>query len=171
MAQTATSVAGVQVALRDSLDNLNLEPIVIKSMDKLEGEGWSFEYAQSVEREYRRFLTLCREYPEKPVVPSSIVDKMWHLHILDTRKYSEDCERFLGFFLHHFPYFGMRGEDDAANLDKAWDDTRELYAKHFDDNPRDEFWPESVRCPNCGRRSSTRVMSEERPSYKSYGLK
>ena len=154
----------------NTLNKLDLEPIVIKSMDTEEGEGWTFEYAQQVEREYRRFLTLCRKYPEKPVVPSSAVDKMWHLHILDTRKYSEDCEKFLGFFLHHFPYFGMRSEEDANNLHKAWEDTKDLYTQYFDEQPNEMLWFESRRCPNCSVRSSNGMTSEERPSYKTAGL-
>src|SRR5439155_1429263 len=33
--------------------------------------------------------------------------------------------------LHHFPYFGMRGEEDAANLAEAGNTTNRLYEKEF----------------------------------------
>ncbi|MGI9392214.1 MAG: glycine-rich domain-containing protein, partial [Parvibaculales bacterium] len=148
----------------------DLEPIVIKLMDDVEGEGWSFKYATNVEQEYRRFLKLCRDYPDTGIVPSNVVDKMWHMHILDTRKYLQDCEQYFGYFLHHFPYFGMRGEEDSQNLDKAWLETKTLYANHFHEKPDANFWQESVRCPSCGRRSTANATNEQRPSYASMGL-
>ena len=42
-----------------------------------------------------------------------------------------DCRRVFGFYLHHFPYFGMRGPDDAAALARAGERTRELYEAEF----------------------------------------
>jgi len=36
-----------------------------------------------------------------------------------------------GCFLHHFPYFGMRGEDDAANLRAAGKNMHSLYEREF----------------------------------------
>ena len=63
------------------------------------------------------------------------MDKFWHAHILDTRKYIEDCERVFGCYLHHFPYFGMRGADDAAALARAGERTRALYEEEFGAKP------------------------------------
>jgi hypothetical protein len=59
------------------------------------------------------------------------VDKFWHGHILDTLKYAEDCDVIFGRFLHHFPYFGMRGAEDAANLARAGEVTQRLYLQEF----------------------------------------
>lgn len=33
--------------------------------------------------------------------------------------------------MHHFPYFGMRGEADFQDLNNSFDRTQELYFKHF----------------------------------------
>ncbi len=132
--------------------DLDLEPIIVKAMDADEGHGWSFGFAGRVAQEYRKFLVLCFENPDVPVVPSSYVDDFWHLHILDTQKYMEDCEQFLGYMLHHFPYFGMRGEEDAHNLRVAWENTLALYESTFDASAPSDLWPKSNRCPNCGRR-------------------
>jgi hypothetical protein len=52
-------------------------------------------------------------------------------HILDTKKYAEDCDRSFGGFFHHFPYFGMRSEIDSANLIEAHSRTQELALLHF----------------------------------------
>jgi len=134
-------------------NEMDLEPIIVKAMDKEEGYGWNLDFALSVSNEYRKYLILCVENPDFSAVPSNYVDDFWHLHILDTLKYEIDCHEFLGFFLHHFPYFGMRGEEDAKNLMKAWMATRDLYVARFGPIP-EELWPISNRCPNCGRRCS-----------------
>lgn len=133
------------------MDELDLEPIMVKVMDSEEGMGWSLDFTNRVTHEYRKFLVLCKENPDIAIVPSSFVDDFWHFHILDTQKYQEDCESFFGYFLHHFPYFGMRGKEDEANLKMAWADTCQLYQARFGELPR-ELWLASKRCPNCGRR-------------------
>ena len=137
-------------------DELDLEPIMVKAMDSEEGLGWSLEFTQAISTEYRKYLILCIENPDLPVVPSNYVDDFWHLHILDTMKYEEDCNMFLGGFLHHFPYFGMRGPEDEKNLTQAWLNTRTLYETRFGSIP-DRYWPLSNRCPNCGRRCNNRT--------------
>ena len=110
---------------------LDLDPIKFKLMDKKEGHGWSREKVDRLELEYRRFLALTAKYPQEVIAPSADVDKFWHGHILDTMKYAEDCQRVFGFFLHHFPYFGMRDAEDAANLAGAAASTRRLYEQEF----------------------------------------
>jgi len=110
---------------------LDLDPIKFKLMDRKEGEGWARERTERVELEYRRYLVLLARHPEATIVPSSEVDKFWHAHILDTMKYAEDCNAVFGCFLHHFPYFGMRDEEDAANLARASEQTWRLYEREF----------------------------------------
>ncbi len=102
-----------------AIQALDLDPIKLKLMEIEEGQGWSREYVDQMAIEYKRFLTLSVKYPEETIAPSKDVDKFWHGHILDTMKYAEDCQNVFGYFLHHFPYFGMRGEEDAANLAEA----------------------------------------------------
>ena len=110
---------------------LDLEPIKFKLMDKREGNGWTRAQADRYELEYKRFLTLYAKYPGELIVPSTTVDKFWHGHILDTMKYAEDCDHVFGFFLHHFPYFGLRGSDDASNLAAAALNMKRLYEQEF----------------------------------------
>jgi hypothetical protein len=156
----------VQLSPSDRLlSELDLEPIMVKAMDSDEGYGWSLEFTKAVAAEYRRYLVLCFENPDTPVVPSNFVDDFWHLHILDTEKYHDDCEEYLGHFLHHFPYFGMRGPEDAANLTRTWFETRDLYTRRFGPLP-EEYWPISNRCPNCGQRCKSKradVFIDARP--------
>lgn len=136
--------------LLHSIADLDFTMVKRKLMEPEEGEGWSAEYAELVEREYCRFLALTRAYPDLAIVPSGPVDTFWHNHILDTQQYGPDCERVFGFFLHHFPYFGMRNAEDAANLARSWDNTIDLYRRHFGEPPTG-MWSSGTRCPKCGR--------------------
>jgi hypothetical protein len=139
-------------SLTAGIEDLDLEMIKLKLMDPDEGEGWTREYADQVCEEYRKFLALTRAYPDLAIVPSGPVDKFWHNHILDTQKYGPDCEEVFGFFLHHFPYFGMRGEEDLANLNASWENTIDAYRRHFGEPPPG-FWESGMRCPKCGRQA------------------
>jgi hypothetical protein len=114
-----------------SLATLDLGPIRFKLQNREEGEGWDKQTCDKVEPAYKMFLALCIAHPTKNIVPTKLVDKMWHYHILDTKKYAEDCERHLGQFLHHFPYFGMRGQEDKQELMICGQDTRLLYLQEF----------------------------------------
>jgi len=149
---------------KNSIENLNLEPIMVKLMDKDEGLGWSLEYTKMVETEYKRYLQLCLENSNSAIVPAKPIDEFWHFHILDTLKYQKDCENIFGYFLHHFPYFGMRGGEDKKNLDSAWEDTLSIYKNTFKEEVNGMIWLSSARCPNCGRRvEKSKFFMEERP--------
>ncbi|MFL6566016.1 MAG: glycine-rich domain-containing protein [Burkholderiales bacterium] len=119
----------------EAIEALDLGPIKFKLMDPEEGEGWSREFVEHMELQYKRYLTLVAKYPRETIAPAKDLDRFWHAHILDTRKYMDDCERVFGFYLHHFPYFGMRGADDAAALARAGERTRELYEAEFGAGP------------------------------------
>jgi hypothetical protein len=119
----------------EAIEGLDLGPIKFKLMHPEEGKGWTRAFAEHLETQYKRYLTLVAKYPREAIAPGRDVDRFWHAHILDTRKYIDDCERVFGFYLHHFPYFGMRGPQDAAALAKAGERTRELYEAEFGAEP------------------------------------
>jgi len=98
-------------------------------------KGWSSEYQEEVEYLYRRYLALNIVYPDRKICPTGPIDEFWHAHILDTRAYERDCEYLFGHFLHHFPYFGMRGPEDYTALQSAFDDSRDLFIRHFGVDP------------------------------------
>lgn len=114
---------------------LDLEPIMVKLMDPVEGEAWTLEQALDAALWYRRFLYLNALYPDRSIVPTPAMDTFWHYHILDTQKYADDCQLTFGYFLHHFPYFGMRGEEDKQNLMEASGETWKLFRQHFNEVP------------------------------------
>lgn len=101
----------------------------------MEEQGWTSEYCEEVESLYRKFLALNMRYPDKKICPSGPIDEFWHAHILDTRAYAADCDFLFGQYLHHFPYFGMRGSEDRANLEAAFEESLNLFVLHFGVDP------------------------------------
>jgi hypothetical protein len=126
----AATLELVEVVMHD-IEALDLSMIKRKLQDAEEGLGWTAEECAEIEVEYKRYLALKRAYPDREIVPNQPVDKFWHYHILDTMKYAEDCQQIFGYFLHHYPYFGMNGAEDEKALQDAFDETTELYAAHF----------------------------------------
>lgn len=112
---------------------IDLEMVKMKIREPSEEVGWTIDQCEDAEVEYKRYLTLCLRYryPKHSVVPNKIMDTMWHYHILDTRAYVKDSERVFGGYFHHYPYFGLRGEEDARRLKTAFGKTKDLYEREF----------------------------------------
>lgn len=110
---------------------------------------------EEAEDGYRRFLLLNCHYPETPMSPTSLWDKVWHTHILFTEQYQQDCLALFGRFLHHRPYtattaMGIK-QAAAGNL-------RTLYLKHFGSDP----FP-NARVGDCDTQSCQTLPSCETP--------
>lgn len=136
---------------------LDLDPIKVKLMDKDEGEGWSREEVDLVETQYRRFLLLTATTAQT-VSPTREIDLFWHAHILDTMKYHADCEALFGRYLHHFPYFGMRGAQDAEDLHAAFEETRRLWEARYGE-PLRSVLDAATNCNSCGSNSCSNCSS------------
>jgi uncharacterized protein YqgQ len=85
------------------------------------------EYAMSAETfyqllpEYQRFIALAAGY-EGIGMLSSEVDKLWHAHILNTKRYYDFCQRYLGHMVHHLPcssyvLYGLNANDQSTHCD------------------------------------------------------
>ncbi|NER36784.1 MAG: glycine-rich domain-containing protein-like [Oscillatoria sp. SIO1A7] len=95
------------------------------------GGGWTREQTTRAIARYLMFLSLIYLYPSRPIVPTPEIDAVWHQHILDTSKYAADCQQLFGRFVHHFPYFGRRGESDRVSLQATFAETQALFEEHF----------------------------------------
>jgi hypothetical protein len=129
--------------VKERIDQINLTLVMKKIANKTHGEGWTEERCIVAEKEYKKFLYLNFKYRDKnAIVPLPDVDIVWHNHILDTKKYREDCEEALGFFLDHYPYLGIRYEGDKINLEKANNISMELYHREYGRYPNASFTSE-----------------------------
>jgi hypothetical protein len=127
--------ADKEVALALSkVRQIDFSPIRLKLSHVTHGEGWSIQEIDAAQLLYIAYLCLLivsKNNDDIKLAPPIAADKFWHYHILDTRKYIHDCDFLFGEYLHHYPYFGMRGEQDEKNLLSAGKQTMQLMAQHF----------------------------------------
>ncbi len=126
-------------------------------------QGWSAEFTGRVIEEYRRFLLLfaleqrrekaplgsSENAPAVRIVPSAVVDKVWHLHLLYTQSYwGTLCQDILGASLHHQPADGSPGE--AGTLDEVYRANMEAYRTTFGELAPGDIWPAPPGTPPPG---------------------
>lgn len=119
--------------LPEEIAQLDLSLIKDTLMRDTGTHRWSSEQVEIAELWYKRFLHLKRKYPDARLVPTKLIDEVWHTHILDTKKYADDCQAIFGCFLHHYPYFGLAGEDDERCWRDAFDATGKVFEREFGD--------------------------------------
>ena len=113
---------------------LDLESVKARLIDEELGEGWTREYADSIEQAYKTYLTMLVKYQDhaETIMLAKDVDEFWHTHILQTLKYSDDCQRVFGAYLHHNPHVGPRTEAVLAERVVLAEKTRRLYEQEFE---------------------------------------
>ena len=117
--------------IQKKVESIDLGSILYTLTKRPDWTLWNIDKAKAVEILYRHFLTLVVAYPDKNIVPTQDIDTFWHTHILDTEKYMDDCEKSFGYYIHHFPYFGLRGKEDEQMAADSFSETSELFKKHF----------------------------------------
>jgi hypothetical protein len=139
---------------KQHIRNLDLGSVRGSLVEKL---GWDHEQARRVEVEYKRFLYALAHKDKDDILspPSQEVDDFWHQHILDTRKYREDCQTIFGHYVDHTP--GLSSE----NQRKADERCRQVYDNYnialipfdSDGSPRRNHDSGSVGCGGSGGES------------------
>ena len=116
-----------------AIQALDLEPIKLKVMDPELGEGWTREYADSIELAYKNYLTMLVKFQDdmQDITLSKDVDEFWHAHILQTMKYADDCQRLFGNFPHQNPHTGPRTPADVEKKAALAEKTCRLYQREF----------------------------------------
>jgi len=113
------------------------------------------EKSKLIVSDYVRFLVLKKNDTNNPetLSPSSQIDLAWHLHILDTIRYSKDCIEFCGHLIQHNPDGGL----DRIARNKRLDASHEAYKKSFKTNPANDIWEvsEILSNPETNRNQSS----------------
>ena len=104
---------GSMCSLRQKIDELDLEPIALKIQRKLR---WSDERMEQAVQGYRNYLFECGVGGDAKLLLTQDVDEIWHGHILDTQRYSQDCDNLFGYFLHHVPSYTGQTCDRARQV-------------------------------------------------------
>lgn len=87
------------------IEALDLRKYHQKIQQLYPNHDWSESIFEQAVVDYKRFLELKHLYPNEHVAPTKLIDDIWHMHILDTKKYHFDCDRIFGTYLHHTPGF------------------------------------------------------------------
>ncbi|WP_233267980.1 glycine-rich domain-containing protein [Pantoea agglomerans] len=131
-------LSGNEPSLEDAIEYINNMQFTelrkkLSQYDPLISRVWSEKELLMTEQYYKNFLYLNKKYRDvvKVIVPSLAVDEFWHHHILDTRSYIKDSNNIFGYYFHHYPYFGMRSDEDYTNLKDAFNLTQEIYEAEF----------------------------------------
>ncbi len=116
-----------------AIQALDLESVKTRVTDPELGEGWTPAYADSIETAYKNYLTMLVKYQDdaEDILLSKDVDEFWHTHILQTIKYTEDCEMVFGRYLHHAPHIGEVTSADMKKRTTLAEKTRRLYEREF----------------------------------------
>jgi hypothetical protein len=142
-----------------AIQALDLETVKIRVMDPVRGEGWTREYADSIEVAYKTYLTMLAKYPDaaEDILLSEDVDEFWHTHILQTIKYSEDCQEVFGNYLHHAPHIGEFTSADIEEREVQAEKTRRLYEREFGGG-QDAAWSGDVIKADTAAASGARIQ-------------
>jgi len=116
---------------RTYIYNMDFSKLIHKMVCHL---GWLKRDATRLAELYRNFLFLNKKYGDQAhqLPPAEEIDEFWHLHILDTKQYHQDCQAIFGRYFHHYPYFGIDKTSNFSNLGSAFEKMLELHRKEFD---------------------------------------
>lgn len=124
-----------QIVLKEALSQMSEWDFSLtkKKLQEPDYAGWTKEQAEKAEFNYKRYLALVKASGGYQMVPNEDIDRFWHEHILDTKRYCEDCFNLLGGFLHHYPYFGMNGETDQQAWVEASQTSNSMWMEAFNE--------------------------------------
>lgn len=111
--------------INDKFKEINLTPI---TKQIIANEELSLEDLEISEKLYRTFLLLHYYHPNQKLIPTNEVDVFWHNHILNSKKYFDDCNELFGTYLHHTP---MQIENLTKTVKNDFDNTLKLMKGYF----------------------------------------
>lgn len=136
--------------LLEKVNSIDMSAIAYKLAHQDETRNWNeFKIKDQIDL-YRKFLVLTAVKADVQIVPTKEIDRVWHCHILDTIKYTADCMYIFGHYVHHFPYFGLRGEQDFEQLQASFHNTANLFENHFGINNYTSKSLTECGCADCG---------------------
>jgi hypothetical protein len=106
----------------------NCRALRLSELSRYFPSAWSSQDSTIAIEYYGYFLGLIDLYPDRELVPTPLLDYIWHRHILDTQRYRRDCLALFGQFIDHQPW----GESDRpGECAGSAEETRQLLRYHF----------------------------------------
>lgn len=105
--------------------------LAVKKIVEVKGGAWDLGRAEAAVQNYKRYMAVTKALGGVQLVPNGDIDEVWHMHILDTRAYMNDCQQLFGEYLHHYPYFGMLGEENQRQWLEVQTESSALWYELF----------------------------------------
>lgn len=109
----------ILASLQEAQAQVNSLDFALQKRKMVEVFGWHEDVVNAMEEQYRKFLALSKALDacsiDVKIVPTRLIDEFWHLHIMDTEKYHNDCAAVFNGYFHHYPYFGFVDDADVAS--------------------------------------------------------
>lgn len=110
--------------------------------------GWSKEKVEQIEVWYRRFLYIRLHEKEAVLVPTNDIDEFWHIHMLYTKQYYNDCKKIFSCIVQHNPTVEPSKEENDLFL-KNFKNSLELFQKYYNEIPNIESGYALCDCDPC----------------------
>lgn len=120
--------------------------LAIQKLIESNPEQWDLVRAEKAVINYQRYMAVTKALGGVQLVPNGDIDEIWHMHILDTRAYMQDCGILFGEYLHHYPYFGMLGEENQQQWFDVQAQSEKLWQNLFDE-PLYQINSVAQKCP------------------------
>jgi len=120
--------------------------LAVRKLQEPSYGSWTEKRALKAVEDYKRYLAITKTLNGYQLVPNGDLDEVWHLHLLDTRRYVDDCYTLFGGFLHHYPYYGMLDEENKQNWLDNQEFSSDLWNKLFSETLYSES-SEAMKCP------------------------
>lgn len=101
---------------RNKIKKLNLDYVIEQMLVDRHETGWSLYDLLRIEKLYKKFLMQKLANPKSNSGHSVEVDAFWRQHILNTEKYTKDCQGIFGKFVHYTPIVKKEGLADLMGL-------------------------------------------------------
>jgi hypothetical protein len=131
-----------------ALPTFDISGVVGQLRNLPECKSWTDEKLEMATEEYLKFLALAKKHPNAALVPSPIVDTIWHRHMLNSRQYMTDCQGHFGYYFHHSPH--PRQEGGAKLPTNDWLNTIRLYEETFGDGSSRGWVMRAAECSSGG---------------------
>ena len=102
-------------------------------------KNWSEEKVTRGVDAYEQFLKLkaaLKDYKATKLSPTTLIEEVWHLHVMDTQRYANDCFQFCGEVIHH----DIDGDIDTRKLEIQRNATKVAYEMQHGKEPEGEMW-------------------------------
>lgn len=102
----------------DKMMELELPPDFLQSC--MRQQGWDQTFAEKAILGYRQFIKLKlkkKDWHATRLSPSSVIDLVWHDHILHVEQYVQACQSYAGHLIGHNPNGALNVNARAARIE------------------------------------------------------